>query len=110
MAGDAEAAARDAAHAEALIRRRPWALIDAAERGNAAAVRLLAELGYDVDARHRHTALHAAAYAGHREVCELLVALGADLGIRDASFDAPAAGWARHAHHDALADWLEAAG
>jgi hypothetical protein len=38
---------------------------------------------------------------------ELLVALGADPTISDTSFDAPAAGWARHAHHHELADWLE---
>jgi hypothetical protein len=27
--------------------------------------------------------------------------------VRDTSFDATPAGWARHAHHDELADWLQ---
>jgi ankyrin repeat protein len=101
------ALARDPGLAAKLIERHPRALIDAAERGNARAVELLAAIGYDVDLRSGHTALHLAAYAGNHEVCERLVALGADPTIRDTSFDAPAAGWARHAHHDELADWLE---
>jgi ankyrin repeat protein len=112
MRGDRDGAeraiARDPALVETLIRRHPRALIDAAERGNTAGVELLAEVGYDVDLRDDNTALHAAAYAGNRSVCELLLRLGADPTLRDASFDALAAGWARHAHHDDLAAWLEA--
>jgi ankyrin repeat protein len=93
--------------ARQVIERHPRALIDAAERGNVAGVDALARLGYDVNLRDGHTALHLAAYDGNREMCELLIALGADPTIRDASFDAPAAGWAHHAHHDDLGDWLE---
>jgi ankyrin repeat protein len=109
--GDREAVdrelARDAGLAIRLIERQPRALIDAAERGNIAGVEALARVGYDVNLRDGHTALHLAAYDGNREVCEQLIALGADPTIRDTSFDAPAAGWAHHAHHDELADWLE---
>jgi hypothetical protein len=46
-----------------------------------------------------------AAYGGLVEVCELLIELGADPSLRDSEFNAPSAGWARHAHHDALAVW-----
>jgi ankyrin repeat protein len=98
---------RDASLADELRRRHPRALIDAAERGNLAGVEALARIGYDVNFRSGQTALHLAAYAGNREACELLVGLGADPAIRDTSFDAPASGWARHAHHEELADWLE---
>ncbi|HEV8153687.1 MAG TPA: ankyrin repeat domain-containing protein [Solirubrobacteraceae bacterium] len=110
--GDRAGVERELAHdpglAQALVRRHPKALIDAAERANAAGVELLARSGYDVNARHGQAALHVAAYAGDRALCELLLRLGADPTIRDTSFDATPAGWAAHAHHDDLAAWLEA--
>ncbi|MFZ0043656.1 MAG: ankyrin repeat domain-containing protein [Solirubrobacteraceae bacterium] len=111
MQGEREAVEReldrDPGLAAAAIGRNPRALIDAAQRGNAPGVELLARLGYDVNLTHNgQTALHLAAYQGHRQVCELLVFLGADPSLRDNAYDAPAAGWARHAHHDELADWL----
>jgi ankyrin repeat protein len=93
--------------AEQLKRRHPRALIDAAERGHARGVELLVRLGYDVNWRDGHAPLHEAAYGGNRELCELLLRLGADPTLRDTSFDSPPAGWARHAHHDELAGWLE---
>jgi ankyrin repeat protein len=99
--------ARDPALAAAVMQRHPRALIDAAERANPRGVELLARIGYDVNLRDGQVALHLAAYAGNRELCELLLRLGADPTIRDSSFDAPAAGWARHAHHDELAAWLQ---
>ena len=68
---------------------------------------LLARIGYDVNLNDGQVALHLAAFTGNRALCELLLRLGADPAIRDGSFDAPAAGWARHAHHDELAAWLE---
>lgn len=99
--------ARDPGLAATLIDRHPRALIDAADRSNPRGVELLARVGFDVNHRDSHTALHVAAYAGNHDLCEQLLALGADPTLRDASFDAPAAGWARHAHHDQLAVWLE---
>ena len=103
-----ERAPADPRTAAEAVRRHPRALIDAAERDNAAGVELLAAIGYDVNRIDgAGAALHIAAYCGHRRVCELLLDLGADPLLRDREFDAPAAGWARHAHHDELADWLE---
>ena len=100
--------ARDPALAAAAVNRHPRALIDAAERGNDEAVELLARIGYDVNLRDNgRAALHLAAYAGNRELCELLLGLGADPALRDNAYQAPAAGWARHAHHDDLARWLQ---
>lgn len=89
------------------MERHPGALIDAAQRGNAHGVELLAEIGYDVNLlRDGQSALHLAAYAGDRELCELLLRLGADPALRDNAFHAAAAGWAQHAHYDELATWL----
>ena len=56
----------------------------------------------------RPTALHLAAYDGSRELVDVLLELGADPNVRDRDFDATPAGWARHAHHDELADHLAA--
>jgi ankyrin repeat protein len=99
--------ATDPSLAAAVIQRHPRALIDAAERGNTSGVELLDHIGYDVNLRYGQAALHVAAYAGDRELCEVLLRLGADPTIRDSSYHAPASGWARHAHHDELADWLQ---
>lgn len=112
MRGEREAVerelARDPRRAAGAIERHPRALIDAAERGNRPAVELLVQTGYDVNHRSiGQAALHLAAFAGDREMCELLVGLGADPSARDNAYDAPASGWARHAHHDELAHWLE---
>ncbi|MEZ4238365.1 MAG: ankyrin repeat domain-containing protein [Myxococcota bacterium] len=106
MAGDAAAAQAPPEVIAAARARAPGQVAAAAARGNAAAVRLLVQLGWDPSFRPRGTALHEAAWRGDREMAELLLSLGVDPTIRDTSFDAPASGWARHAGHEALADWL----
>ena len=68
----------------------------AAEQGSYAAVALLIELGFDVNARHRTTALHEAAMRGDVHVIGLLLDHGADPTIRDTGYDATPAGWAEH--------------
>ncbi len=86
------------------VERDPGRIVEAAELGRREAIRLLVELGWDVNTRTRgRTALHEAAYHDDRDLVEVLLALGADPTIRDSSFDATAAGWASHAHHDQLA-------
>ena len=58
---------RDPKLGPAAIDRHPSALVDAAKRGDITGVGLLAEIGYDVDARRiGQAALHVAAYAGNR--------------------------------------------
>jgi ankyrin repeat protein len=113
MRGDREAVrallAEDEGLAAAARARDPHRIAGAVEAGRPEAVRLLVELGFDVNARHgAPTALHLAAYGGARELVDLLLELGADPSVRDRDFDATPAGWARHAHHDELADHLEA--
>jgi hypothetical protein len=71
------------------------------------AVRLLVDLGFDVNVRHRTTALHEAAARGDLALTKLLVQLGADPDIVDTEWDSPPAGWARHSGHTDVADYLD---
>jgi hypothetical protein len=73
------------------------ALIRAAETGHPAALGLMLDLGFPVDAHggdHGSTALHAAAYAGSAGAVRLLLDRGADLEARDATWDSPPLDWA----------------
>jgi len=95
---------------------RPALVAWAAACGDAAAVELLVDLGFDVNAKGRtdmpndqpwQTALHHAAGAGNLELARTLLRLGADPDIRDARFDSTPLGWARHFDRRALIDLLE---
>ena len=73
------------------------AMIRAAESGHAAALTMMLDLGFPVDARggdHGGTALHAAAYAGAAEAVRLLLARSADLEARDETWDSTPLDWA----------------
>ena len=106
MSGD-EAAAR------AALERAPDSLNDsgtlhaAAALGNVAAIRCLLGLGADPNATADDgtTALHQAAWNDRRAAAEFLVARGAR-PLRDANHESTPAGWANHAGHAALRDYL----
>ncbi len=69
----------------------------AAARGNAAAVRLMAALGFDATREtHEGTPLHRAAWRGHAEAVRALLELGAPVNARDATYGSSALGWAAH--------------
>jgi ankyrin repeat protein len=73
------------------------ALIRAAETGHTAALALMLELGFPVDAQdgdHGSTALHAAAYAGSADAVRFLLDRGANLEARDPTWDSPPLDWA----------------
>ena len=115
LAGDRRTAERLAGHAGAARAQRPGLTVWAASRRAWDAIPLLAELGWDVNARGRgdspveqewETALHEAAGSGELDGARLLVGLGADPGIRDARFDATPLGWAEHFGEQAMADYL----
>jgi ankyrin repeat protein len=77
--------------------RQAAALIRAAETGYTAALALMLDLGFPVDARDGDdggTALHHAAYAGSAGAARLLLARGADIKARDATWDSPPLDWA----------------
>jgi len=86
-------------------RERPGLVVWAASRHRPAAVALLVELGFDVNAFARRdvpveqpweTALHAAAFDGGVDLVMLLLGLGADPSLRDARFGGTPLDWARH--------------
>lgn len=94
---------------------RPALITWAAACGSAAAAELLAELGFDVNAKGRtdvpsdqpwQTALHKAAEDGNLELARTLLRLGADPNIRDQRFDATPLSWARHFGQQELIDLL----
>jgi ankyrin repeat protein len=95
---------------------RPALITWAAACGNPAAVEILAELGFDVNAKGRtdmpsdqpwQTALHKAAEDGNVELARTLLRLGADPDIRDMRFDSTPLGWARHFGQQAIIELLE---
>jgi ankyrin repeat protein len=63
-------------------------LILAAEEGRAGSLRLLVELGFDVNGKAgRASPLHCAALAGQLDTIKLLVELGANVDVRDPDYD-----------------------
>jgi ankyrin repeat protein len=102
-AGDREAVqamrAGDPTLVERGLAREPGQLIRAAGRDSVEGVRLLIELGFDVNARERTAALHEAAMRGNLAIIELLLDHGANPNLRDTGYDATPAGWAEHHGH-----------
>jgi hypothetical protein len=99
-----------------LREARPALVTWAAACGAPAAVELLVELGFDVNAKGRtdvpsdqpwQTALHKAAEDGNLELAVALLRLGADPSIRDARFDGTPLSWARYFGQQELIDLLE---
>jgi hypothetical protein len=73
------------------------AMIHAAESGNTAALALMLDLGFPVDARGGDdggTALHAAAYSGSAPAVRLLLDRGAGVEARDTTWDSTPIEWA----------------
>jgi Ankyrin repeats (many copies)/Ankyrin repeat len=81
---------------------------DMVGRGAIDAVKLLLELGVDVDGTAHTPSPHQAAYHGKLEMLKLLIDGGADPHRHDQRFDADALGWARHAGQEETARFLEA--
>jgi hypothetical protein len=115
LSGDRDTAMRLSAHAPAARERRPGLMAWAASGGKLDAIALLAELGFDVNARGRldipleqqwFTPLHAAAQNGDVELARLLLRLGADPSIRS-EWGATPLESARHHGRDAVAELLE---
>lgn len=92
---------------ERVRRARPALVARAAQAGHVEAVRLLVAHGWDVNHRQRTTALHDAALRGDLALVRDLIELGADPDIEDTEFHALASGWAAHAGHHEVVDYLE---
>ena len=93
--------------------RQARALAQAARAGSTAAVALMLDLGFPLEAHggdHGATALHAAAHAGSAGTVRLLLDRGADLESRDTTWDSTPLVWAtigssERPGHDPAADW-----
>jgi hypothetical protein len=96
--------------------RRPGLAAWAAGTGRPEAVRLVVDLGFDLDAlgpsdlpdeRPWETALHVAVGDDDADLVRLLLAMGANPDLEDHRFHATPLGWAHHLGHTALAELLE---
>jgi len=115
LAGDRHRALQLAGYADAARAQRPGLIVWAASRRAWPAIPLLAELGWDVNARARvdfpmeqewETALHEAAGSGEIDAARMLIQLGADAGICDTRFHATPLCWAEHFGQQATAAYL----
>ncbi len=79
----------------------------AAESDRRDAVRLMADLGFDLNELKRTAPLHLAAGAGHLEMVKLLIELGADPSVRDTEFNGTAQGWAEYNERTEVAEFLK---
>jgi ankyrin repeat protein len=104
VTGDADLAHTLATTHPGLVNRLDPAdqatLVNAAEHGHIAAVGLMLDLGFPIDARRDDTdddgatALHAASWAGSADTVALLLSHGADLTARDARWHSQPLEWA----------------
>ena len=112
MAGDRAAVDRMLADRPGLkaeaITRRPDAVLQATELRRPDAIRLLAELGFDVNVWARITPLHQAAYDGDVAIVQTLLDVGADPELRDPGYNATPLGWAEHARREPVIELLRA--
>ena len=103
----------DGDRARALLSRDPSLIEKPGERGKALmenavgsdnrnAVRLMAELGFDLNA----SGMHEAARYGHLDMIKLLVELGADATLKDSGHEISALGYASHYQQDHVIDYL----
>ena len=79
----------------------------AAESNRQDSVRLMVELGFDLNERKRTTPLHLAAGGGNLEMVKLLIELGADPSVRDEEFNAMPLGWAEFGERKEVAEFLK---
>lgn len=92
---------------EQLGERRTELLQLAAQNDKRDAVRLMKDLGFNLNGVKRTTALHHAAMSGHLEMAKLLIELGADPQICDTEFNATPLGWAQYGEQTEVADFLK---
>jgi ankyrin repeat protein len=87
------------------------AFVYAAMHNQLEAAQLLLNKGAQINAippgfDYSGTALHYAAHNGHRTMVEFLVQKGADVNIKDTKVNSTPAGWAEHAGHNDLKNYL----
>ncbi|MDX6593345.1 MAG: hypothetical protein QOJ13_2541 [Gaiellales bacterium] len=98
--------AAEAGIAAQAAARDPARIVRAVELRRPDAVRLMVEVGFDVNHIDRTGVLHMAAFNGDRAMVDMLCELGADPTLTDREFDARPSGWAEHNEHPDLAAYL----
>lgn len=79
----------------------------AAGSGRQEALRLLAELKFDLDAMiSDHTAMHSAAWVNRVDIIRLLIGLGANPSIRDGTYNGTPLDWAEYNQQPDAAGYL----
>ncbi len=110
MAADATAARALLDAEPGLIQRlqqaEPGLLVDAAGSNRQEAIRLMADLGFELGRLGDVSPLHQAAFEGHLGMVELLVGKGADLTARDKHFAATPLQWGMTGGHLEIVDYL----
>jgi ankyrin repeat protein len=105
--GDADRARELVASDPSLLDDAGGLLIWAAEAGRVDSLRLLVELGIDVNGKPGDASpLHCAARAGQLDTVKLLVELGADVHARDRNFDGTPLGFANYKGQQAVVEYL----
>jgi ankyrin repeat protein len=89
------------------------AFVYACLHGHIDAVQVLLDHGAEINVipggfDYAGTGLHYAALNGHRQMIEFLLLHGANVNIRDEKIGNTPAGWAGHAGHDQIRDFLKA--
>jgi len=89
------------------------AFVYACMHGHIDAARVLLSRGAEINVipggfDYAGTGLHYAALNGHQQMIEFLIQHGANAGIRDEKVGNTPAGWADHAGHDQIRDFLKA--
>lgn len=107
LAPDPDAARAMLSADPTLLHRVPDDLLTrAANADRPHAVRLLLDLGYDVNRLGRNTALHEVAWRGLTPMAQLLLQRGASVRIRDLNHCGTPVDWANHAGRFDFRDWL----
>ncbi len=93
-----------------LGRERVELLSRAVESHKPEAIRLMLELGFDVNERKRTAVIHIAASSGSLEMVKFLIELGADPMVRDEEFNGTPLGWSDFSNRTEVSDYLRSIG
>jgi hypothetical protein len=98
--------ADDPTLAPRLIDACPDLVASAVELHRIDAVRLLIDIGFNLNPTDRRTPLHDAAFHGHLDLVRALIDLGASPTIPDPDHHSTPLGWAKYNHQHDVAEYL----